>query len=74
MQQVGKNQNNVRAAIQYGGIKDIAERSNTSIYTVSRVLNGKSKNLKVLKEIDTYLKELLDTNSSIHQIAETLAL
>jgi transcriptional regulator with XRE-family HTH domain len=72
MQQLAKKQNDVKAAIPYGGLSEIAERSGTSIYTVSRVVNGKSRNRKVLTEISAYLTELNTVNESINSNALAL--
>lgn len=72
MQQTRKNQNIVKAAIPYGGLSEIATRSNTSVYTVSRVINGKSRNQKVLKEINTYLQELAGIKTGIASNAQVL--
>lgn len=65
MQQLVKKQNEIKRAIPYGGLTEIAEHSGTSIYTVSRVVNGKSRNRKVLSEIDKYLDELKMTHEGI---------
>ncbi len=63
-------QNNVkgkrlRSAIPYGGLSEIAKRSGESQSTVSRVVNGKSRNKKVLCIVQEYLTELQLTHIQI---------
>lgn len=72
MQQLGKNKKELKAAMPYGSLSEIAKRSETSIYTVSRVVNGKSNNNKVLKEISLYLKERVNTMDTIRESAISL--
>lgn len=60
----------IKEKIPYGGIKEIAEKANISIYTVSRVLNGKSKNRKVVRAISEYLKEVKNTNQELQSLIE----
>lgn len=72
MQEFGKKQNEVRDAIPHGGISEIAQRSGTSIYTVSRVINGKSRNQKVLAHLNIYLSELKTVHESICSNATAL--
>lgn len=67
MQNIVKN-TAIKGAIPYGGIKEIAKRSNTSIFTVSRVIAGRSRNLKVLNVIKDYLSEIHSTNETIRGI------
>ena len=45
----------VKKVLPYGAIKEIANRSKTSIYTVGRVIKGGSKNALVLQTIKDYL-------------------
>lgn len=71
MQNIVKN-TAIKAAIPYGGIKEIAKRANTSIFTVSRVITGKSKNLRVLNEIKNYLSEIKTTTDEIKGIIDDL--
>ncbi len=73
MQTAIKKQNQIKAAIPHGGLSDIATRSQKSIYTVSRVVNGKSRNRKVLDEIDRYLLELRNRDESINHNSMALA-
>ncbi|PQJ11764.1 hypothetical protein CJD36_008190 [Flavipsychrobacter stenotrophus] len=65
MQQVVKKQNEIKASIPYGGFKEIAASANTSVYTVSRVVNGKSRNRKVLAEINNYLAGLRNDKETL---------
>ncbi len=68
-----KNNAKIKAAIPYGGLKEIAKMSNTSIYTVSRVVNGVSRNLKVIEAITEYLKSLEQTNKNLDDALSTLS-
>ena len=60
----------LKKALPHGGIKEIAKRSETSIYTVSRVIRGGSKNPKVLKAIAEYLNELAQAKMQLDQAIE----
>lgn len=71
MQKVGTNRKSaLKKALPYGSIKEIAKRSNTSIYTVSRVIKGGSKNPDVIKALTAYLQELAQTNQQLDQVIE----
>lgn len=56
----------------YGGAKEIAEKSGYSTVTVSRVINGKSKNKTVKAAILAYLKEQKATDTEIAKVIATL--
>ena len=60
----------IKSKILYGGAKEIAEKSGTLTVTVSRVLNGKSKNRRVKAAILAYLKKEKATDT---EIANTIA-
>ena len=60
----------IKKAIPYGGIKEVAKRSNTSKYTVSRVIKGESENPLVLRELTKYLQELTSTKQKLNQLVE----
>lgn len=60
----------VKKALPYGAIKEVANRSKTSIYTVSRVLNRGGKNTKVLIAIKEYIEEMQQTNVTINKLVE----
>lgn len=64
----------LKAVLPRGAIKDIARRSNKTIFTVSRVINGKSRNQDVIKEVSEYLKELKATSDSIDASINTLTI
>ena len=65
MQKYSKGTNVIKAAIPYGGISEIAAASGTSIFTVSRVINGKSRNKKAMEALATYLSTLKATKETI---------
>lgn len=71
MQNIVKNEA-VKKTIPYGGIKEIAKASKTSIYTVSRVVNGRSKNIAVKKAITEYLKNLKATDEELSNSVSSL--
>lgn len=52
------NTTQIKEKIPHGGIKIIAGMAGTTIFTASRVVNGKSENAKVKKAITQYLKQL----------------
>lgn len=58
----------VKKTLPYGAIKEIAFRSKTSIYTVSRVLNKGGKNPLVLKTLKDYIEEIQQTNQQINAL------
>ena len=58
----------VKKALPYGAIKEIALRSNTSIYTVSRVLNRGAFNTIIIKIIKEYLEEMQQTSIEINAL------
>lgn len=58
----------IKEKIPYGGIKEIAAKANVSIFTVSRVISGKSKNVDVLKAMTKYLKELKSTSNELTEL------
>ena len=62
----------IKSKILYGGAKEIAEKSGFSTVTVSRVINGKSKNKKVKTAILAYLKEAKATDTEIANTISTL--
>lgn len=68
MEKNGINTAAVKKSLPYGAIKEIACRSKTSIYTVSRVLKGGSKNPVVLKNIKSYIEEIQQTNKEINAL------
>jgi hypothetical protein len=67
---MSKNTAQIKGKIPYGGVKEIAERAKTSIYTVSRVVNGKSENVKVLRAITQYLKDVKNTKKELTELTE----
>lgn len=64
MQNIVKN-NKIKSAIPHGGVTEIAKIAGVTIFTVSRVLSGKSRNNKVLNAIAVYLDGLKSTNNKI---------
>jgi DNA invertase Pin-like site-specific DNA recombinase len=64
------NKAQVKKSLPYGAIKEIAFRSKTSIYTVSRVLNRGGKNTKVLNALKDYIEEIQQTNETINKLVE----
>ncbi len=68
MQKSRINTAGVKKLLPYGAIKEIANRSNRSIFTVSRVLSGGSKNPIVLKTIKDYLEEMQTTSNQINAL------
>lgn len=58
MQNTTNNTTKIKEKIPHGGLKIIAKMSGTTIYTVSRVVNGRSENQKVKKAITKYLNKL----------------
>lgn len=58
----------VKKSLPYGAIKEIAFRSKTSIYTVSRVLNKGGNNPLVLKTLKDYIEEIQQTNEQINTL------
>lgn len=66
MQKNSINTAAVKKMLPYGAIKEIANRSKTSIYTVSRVIKGGSKNAIVLQTMKDYIVEIQKTNEEIN--------
>lgn len=62
------NTASVKKQLPYGAIKEIAKRSNKSIFTVSRVLKGRGNNPIVLKNIQQYLEEIKETTDQINAL------
>ena len=62
------NRAQIKKTLPYGAIKEIAKRSNVSIFTVSRVLKGGSKNPIVLNVLKNYLKEIYNTATEINAL------
>ena len=58
MQNTVKNITTLRKILPHGAIKEISDKSGTTIFTVSRVFNGKSKNIKVIRAISEYIHDL----------------
>ncbi|WP_312340618.1 hypothetical protein [Sphingobacterium sp.] len=67
MENVVKNIENVKKKLPHGAQKEIAEKSGKTIYTVSRVLCGKSNNKEVLKAIHEYVLEMNSINNDLEQ-------
>lgn len=69
MKKVNQNIAKIKEILPHGSLKEIALRSNTTIFTVSRVFNGKSNNQKVLSAIIDYAKEIKSVNTQLEQVA-----
>ena len=65
MENIKNDLGNLRKLLPHGAISEIAKQSNTTIYTVSRVFNGRSKNIKVIRAIGDYVKGIMDKNTEI---------
>lgn len=72
MQKIGINIEGLRKILPYGAIKEVAKRSNTSIYTVSRVLNGGSNNVDVINKLKEYVSEMKNTKEEINNTVQSL--
>ena len=59
----------IKEELPFGAISEIAKRSEVSYQTVTRVLQGKSKNIRVMKAITDYLKEMNDNTQSFNSVA-----
>ncbi len=64
---------NIKKLLPYGSLSEIARKSNTSIHTVIRVINGKSKNKKATKALSKLIVELAATKEQIENGLESLA-
>lgn len=60
----------LKKAIPYGGIKEVAKRANTTIYTVSRVIRGGSNNPIVLRVLAEYIEEQNRTKIQLNTAVE----
>ena len=58
----------LKKSLPYGAIKEIANRSKTSIWTVSKVIKGGVENPVVLKTIKDYLVEIQQTKADINTL------
>lgn len=65
-------QNNIKTAILYGGISEIATAAGVSITTASRVVNGRSRNKKVMKALAGYLNDLRVEKETIESSAAAI--
>lgn len=72
MQQSNKSTTFLKAAIPHGGIADIAKAAGVSRFTAMRVLQGKSKNRRVLRALASYLQELKQDQDTITSTAEQI--
>ncbi len=72
MKKVAINNAKLKEVLPHGACKEVAKRSKTSIYTVSRVLNGRSNNMNVVNEIRKYVEELRTTKEQINETVEAL--
>lgn len=72
MKVIVRNTSKIKEIIPYGGIKEIAEMANCSIYTVSRVINGKSNNKKVTDALTKFLKNLNTKKVDLENTVATL--
>jgi hypothetical protein len=70
MQKTAINSMQVKKTLPYGAIKEIAFRSKMSIYTVSRVIKGGSKNPIVLKNLKEYIEEIQQVNTEINALIQ----
>lgn len=58
MKNVALNTAQIKKTLPHGAVKELAKRSKKSIYTVSRVINGRAFNTDVLAELETYIMEI----------------
>lgn len=58
----------IKKILPHGACKEIAIRSNVTIFTVSRVLNGTSNNYKVLKNMKDYIEEVQKTGTDLNSL------
>ncbi len=63
----------LKEALPHGAMTEIAERCGLTKYTISRVVNGQSNNIKAKRAIENYLKELRSLESSIATQSRMLA-
>lgn len=63
----------LKKALPQGAAKEIASRCRVTTTTVSRVINGKSENAKVLNEIANYLLEQSRAKERVNKMAKKLA-
>jgi len=68
MQNIVINNVELKKSLPYGAIKEIAYRTKTSIFTVSRVVNQGGKNPKIRKAIKEYLEEIQQVDCQINQL------
>lgn len=62
----------IKKLIPYGGIKEIAKRSNSSVFAVSRVLNKGVNNPIIIKSLTQYLKEIKDVKQEFDSVLNEL--
>ena len=74
MQKIGINIEDLKKIMPHGAIKEVAKRSKTSIYTVSRVFRGKSNNVSVIKAIKVYVDEMKATKEAINETVKSFSL
>lgn len=59
----------IKEQLPFGAISQIAKESGVTYQTVSRVLEGKSNNKKVLKAIADYLRQETKVMQSFNSVA-----
>lgn len=62
----------VKIELPHGAGKKVAEMAGVSIFTVSNVLSGKSKNTKVLTAIRDYLKQIGELKNEISVLTKEI--
>ncbi len=67
------NNASIKNVMPHGSLKEVAAMAGVTIYTVSRVLNGKSNNRKVLKSITDYLSDLKSEKNELLDLVTTFS-
>lgn len=70
MQKNKINTQAVKKLLPYGANKVIAMRSNVTVFTVSRVINGYSNNPNVLKSLKDYIEEIKKVDNDINSLID----
>ena len=72
MKNTAINVEGLKKALPHGAIKDIAERSKVSRYTVYSVLKGRGSNPRVLSTLKNYMQEVSSAIPEINNLVSEI--